>query len=166
VSVTAGRGWPQHGLRPFFVLTLPMPLFFLTRSLICSCALFSRSSEPASAHSLTLRSQAFPTDTTINPRSFVGLITIAVTEAPWPPTDILLNGASVLTIREDTSVVRGELVCWPHCPVHARGWDYPALMSKPMCAEHQSADMHVCLKIACCTRTGVRVPLMSGRSAC
>lgn len=108
------------GSQAFLCVILANVSLFLTRSLICSCALFSRSSEPASAHSLTLRSQAFPTDTTINPKSFVGLITIAVTEAPWPPTDILLNGASVLTICEDTSVVRGELVCWPHCPGRAR----------------------------------------------
>lgn len=49
--------------------------------------------------------QAFPTDTNFNPKSYVGVITVLVTEAFWPPSDFFINGANIITIREDAHMV-------------------------------------------------------------
>lgn len=55
---------------------------------------------------ICLKLQAYPTDTNYNPKSYVGIITILVTEAFWAPSDFFINGANVITIQEDaTSVV-------------------------------------------------------------
>ena len=51
-------------------------------------------------------------DPNTNIQTYAGIITIAITEAPVPPSDFFLNGGSTVTIREDQTVVmQTNLLC-------------------------------------------------------